>query len=1806
LCLSAPQISFAQCPQVLGSAGDISSSPVWFNCSNDLDVLTLETSSSWSNLVVDWGDGSPLQNVGSFDAGDLSVTHSYASGNTYYDVVLSEEDGSCSVEGVYYAAPPTGDFSSSENIVCQGTAVQFHQEATEPGLQYKWNFGVNPIFLTTATGHVSFTFQNAGVYEVQSVILYSGTEAACSDTSSTTIYVLERPDAEVILSTQEACGSAEVTAEAISSSGNQFIWSFGVAPYFNSGNSLPAVSFNNPGDYPISLVVTGFNGCQTSLQETVEIHPKPIANFDVDAVCIGETSNFFDSSEIASGADIIGWYWQFGDGQTSFLSNPSNDYAFAGNYEASLTVNTENCSSTITEVISANPLPTVSATADHVEGCSPLVVNLNATGTLNPDFTWDFGNGSTGNGAELTQTFETFIGDDPSNTISVTATSDSGCSASETITVVAHPQASSAFSLVDEAACAPFEPVISNESAGASAYEWFVDGASAGTQTQLSYTFENNSDFLQSSALELVATSSNGCSDTSSVTLNVFPETDFSFSLTTDSVCSPLEITMPAVYNASSFNWDFGNGQTSNESQPQFSLVNETSELLSSVVTFTGTSAFGCVETHQQTVHVKPQPVAEITLASASGGCAPFDASFTNNSSNGDAYTWNFGDGSPEVSGNGDVSHQFQTGSDAANYNVTLTATDDLGCSDTATEVVAVFPVADFELQFAMDSVCSPLVMAMPNIEGLENVTWDFGDGTTSNEATPTHTWDNNSNELLSALVSIEGQTADGCIGTASAMVHVKPQPVALFEISENSGCEPLNTIFSNESESADYYVWSFGDGQSIESATTSDFDWTYETNGEPVSFDITLIAVDDLGCSDTRTAEINVLPTPIYDLELEFSEACSPFEATLPEMENALTASWNFGDGTFSNELAPSHSWFNNSDILENHAIQFQGVNEFGCANQATTTISVKPQPTADFSQSLDAGCAPLNVIYTNESLRADFFNWEYGNGEASENSSAVDHDYTYTGESDLTTYLVTLTATHALGCSDVKMDSLTVFPEIFASWVGSVEGCDPFETTLEYDGAHANSIQWDLGNESLHTGALAAASYEGNAGQDTSYTVSLSVVSDLGCTAETNFDVIVHPVPTTGLSLSSTSACAETEVIISNESLFADSTVIDLGNGTMLYNSDLSSIPVTYANDGTSDLLVTLTQEVFTAFGCSAATIVTHTVHPKVTAAIETPESACTPALVQLGNTSINGNGSALWSFGDGNTSNALAPEHLFSSESIADTTYTVTLISQSIHGCSDSASAEVVVWGTPTTQLNLNQLEGCYPVVATFENASVGQTASSWAYGNGETSSTNDSLHSKVFFNPTQELIEYQTVLTTSNSRGCSSESMVTFEVAPHLNAAFSAVYAGCSPLDAQFINQSEGAETFSWDFNDGSMPSSEIQPEHVFVNNTNEDMLYEVKLIAESAYGCVDTVAVGVHVYPMPIAAFSVTPSSQTYPNTTVGINNMSLSSDAAVQYWSFGDGAELSGEQPIFHTYDTWGTYNITLLVDNGYCADALTEQIQILSPNPVADFVGSGSGCAPLLVSFDNLSNHGAGYIWDFGDDYMTSEESPVHVYSRPGVYNVSLTAIGYEGQENEVIQYASVEVFPPASAAFIFSPSEVVAPDQPVEFVNLSGPNATEFLWTFGDGMFSTEENPVYTYSEAGVYDVSLTANNAFNCPSTFIVEAAIEATNGGFMHFPTAFTPNNGGSTGGSYDPASLDNDVFHPHHLGIVEYELVVFNKWGELIFRSTDPYIGWDGYFQGRIVRQDVYAWRATAQFSNGHRVTKAGDVTLILQ
>jgi gliding motility-associated-like protein len=175
--------------------------------------------------------------------------------------------------------------------------------------------------------------------------------------------------------------------------------------------------------------------------------------------------------------------------------------------------------------------------------------------------------------------------------------------------------------------------------------------------------------------------------------------------------------------------------------------------------------------------------------------------------------------------------------------------------------------------------------------------------------------------------------------------------------------------------------------------------------------------------------------------------------------------------------------------------------------------------------------------------------------------------------------------------------------------------------------------------------------------------------------------------------------------------------------------------------------------------------------------------------------------------------------------------------------------------------------------------------------------------------------------------------------------------------------------------------------------------------------------------------------------------------------------------------------------------------------------------------------------------------------------------------------------------------------PQEVIVPSQPVFTYNLSS-NASAFIWDFGDGTTSTDLNPVHHYTQAGTYDVTLVANNQWNCPDTFAVTGAVTGKVSGALVFPNAFTPGSTGPGDGTYDPHSFDNNVFFPLYEGVEEYHLEIFNRWGELVFVSDDVRIGWDGWYRGRPAKQDVYVWKCHARFSDGRETVLKGDVTLL--
>jgi len=286
-------------------------------------------------------------------------------------------------------------------------------------------------------------------------------------------------------------------------------------------------------------------------------------------------------------------------------------------------------------------------------------------------------------------------------------------------------------------------------------------------------------------------------------------------------------------------------------------------------------------------------------------------------------------------------------------------------------------------------------------------------------------------------------------------------------------------------------------------------------------------------------------------------------------------------------------------------------------------------------------------------------------------------------------------------------------------------------------------------------------------------------------------------------------------------------------------------------------------------------------------------------------------------------------------------------------------------------------------------------------------------------------------------------------------------------------------------------------------------------------------------------------------------------------------------------------HDRWG------------CWSKDTIHIHVRMPSlPLADFEPDSTGCAPLTVHFRNTSLRGERYIWDFGDGIYSNEENPVHTYFVPGNYIVKLIVNNISG---ESIHNGTISVKRNPSAIFDAYPTNVVNNEQIVVFYNYSHYDFS-YLWKFGDGKTSTEENPWHKYEDPGSYTVSLKVTSEDGCiDSAVLTTPVIVDWKPGNIKFPTVFKWNQTGPTGGKWKEgiyAEMDF-VFRPFFENVIEYNLQIFNRWGVLIFESNDINTGWDGYFgNGNLAVQGVYVWKVKGRYADGKYFDKIGDVTFL--
>jgi PKD repeat protein len=322
-------------------------------------------------------------------------------------------------------------------------------------------------------------------------------------------------------------------------------------------------------------------------------------------------------------------------------------------------------------------------------------------------------------------------------------------------------------------------------------------------------------------------------------------------------------------------------------------------------------------------------------------------------------------------------------------------------------------------------------------------------------------------------------------------------------------------------------------------------------------------------------------------------------------------------------------------------------------------------------------------------------------------------------------------------------------------------------------------------------------------------------------------------------------------------------------------------------------------------------------------------------------------------------------------------------------------------------------------------------------------------------------------YSVTLTVVNSGGQSSKTVfVTVSLGNPPVADFDFQVSGSQ---VNFIDKSKDATSWAWGFGDGQT-STQRNPVHTYAAPGQ----YTVVLVATNAAGSNSTSkAVKIEPGAPPVADFSFTITGQ-----QVNFVDKSTGSPTA-WLWDFGDGNTSTAQNPV-HTYPAPGAYTVVLTVSNGNGFSKSSQVVAIQAGKaPVAafDFAVSNN-----QVNFVDKSTGGpTAWSWSFGDGGTSSQQNPIHVYSSPGNYTVTLTVSNASGSSS-ASQVVAITPPSPPQAAFTWTVNGLQA-----NFLDKSSGSPTSWTWNFGDGStVSGVQNPVHVYAAAGSYTVTLTAGNA------------------------------------------------------------------------------------------------------------------------
>lgn len=1026
--------------------------------------------------------------------------------------------------------------------------------------------------------------------------------------------------------------------------------------------------------------------------------------------------------------------------------------------------------------------------------------------------------------------------------------------------------------------------------------------------------------------------------------------------------------------------------------------------------------------------------------------------------------------------------------------------------------------------------------------------------------------------------------TADGCGGfPANSGVFTLPIPSNVVITPDQQICSSETvTLTATPDTPGGTFLWQPG-GQTTQSITVSPNATTTYT------VDYTVGGGGGVGlgnCAPSAQTVVDVITIqPTLNFEVQGSignqDVCPgdivqfQDQSTIDPPHNIVDWDWDIGaNGTvdYTGTSNPTHQFNTPGDI----PVQLIVFSDNGCTDTINGIVTVYPFPDADFN--FTNACAgdqntftDISTVPANPPSTINDWQWDFGDG----NNSTIqnpNHTYGTTG-----TYNVSLTVTTDRGCSDTYTEPVSLFTQPTVAFAPT-DVCLNVATEFQDQSTDPSGIvawDWDFGDGNTANTQNPTHTYAAEG----VYTVTLEVTTGNGCVDQLTQDVTVYPLPTADFNFDE--VCEDANTTLTNTSVIAPPSVIagsfwDIENdGSVEYTTTDASHPFGQYGTYTVELLVV------SDFGCADSVTQSFDVFPLPNVDFNA-DPLCfnevttftDQTTVPFGDNVVNWD----WDFDDGNTDNVQNTTNLYATPGF----YDVELVATTNNGCVDNHIQQVEIFQLPVA--NFNYTNECFYDALPFNNQSTPDaTQFEWSFGDGQTSNMENP--SNLYANAGQYNVEF--IVTTDN--GCKdtidqdvvayAQPNADFTVNPYCLNDVSQFgdLSTINPVDGDFI------QDWDWEFGDGNT-STVQEPGHTY----GAEGIFSTTLTVTSNYGCEDTYNANATVWPLPDVNFTPTDVCFGFNTQFVDLSTISntYTNNTNVAWdWVFGDGGTANIQNPIY-AYTADGVFNATLTVTtNNGCINTNTLPVTV-HPKPVASFVGIElEGCSPICPQVTSTSTVNSpssivNYEWFFSDGSEITSDSPsftecfTNSSDSVETYDLELIVTTEMGCKDTISEASYIEVWDLPFADFSADPKKPSLVN-PVSTFNNQSMNADSYQWSIIGVATSNEESPTIQFPyEPNTYTAQLTAITEMGCKDTATSQITVEDEI--ILYVPNTFTPDNDNF-----------NEVFKPivtEGVDIYDFELIILNRWGEIIFESRNVEVGWDGKFKNELMKDGTYVWQ----------------------